>query len=64
MRLHWVRWSGLLDHLLWRLSMMLPLLFTRYDTEEESHAERSLSGWKLSLMAIIVISVSIWSFFW
>ena len=64
MRMYFGRWGGLLDHLFWRLGMMLPLLFTQYDTAEESHAERSLSGWKLSLIAVVVIGVSIWSFFW
>lgn len=64
MRMYLGRWGGLIEHVFWRLGIMLPLLFTQYDTEEESHAERSLSGWKLSLIALLVIIVSIWSFFW
>ena len=64
MRIYLGRWGSLLNHLLWRLGMAVPMLFTQYANEEEVHADRSLSGWKLGLLSIFVITVSIWSFFW
>ena len=34
MRMYLGRWGGLLDHLLWRLGIMLPLLFDRFPNME------------------------------
>ena len=64
MRMYLGRWGSLLNHFFWRLGMAVPMLFTQYTNDEEIHAERSLSGWKLGLLSIIVIGVSTWSFFW
>ncbi|MGB0845077.1 MAG: hypothetical protein ACPGSM_00050 [Thiolinea sp.] len=63
MRLHLGRWKSLLNHLLWRLGIILPMIFTQYANDEEVYADRSLSGWKLGLVSVVVIGVSVWSFF-
>ena len=63
MRLHLGRWKSLINHLLWRLGIILPMIFTQYANDEEVYADRSLSGWKLGLVSVVVIGVSVWSFF-
>lgn len=59
-------WSSALisrwQHVRWRLSLMLPLLFTQYASAEEVYEDRALSGWKLAVASVLVVGVSIWSF--
>ncbi|MEZ5477455.1 MAG: hypothetical protein R3E95_08215 [Thiolinea sp.] len=56
------RWQTHWEHLLWRLSLWLPLLFTRYVSAEEVYEERELSAWKLGLVSVAVLTLSIGSF--
>lgn len=63
MQLVLARWGSFLNHLWWRLGIVLPMIFTQYTSEDESHAERSLSGWKLGFVSIAVIGISVLSFF-
>ena len=57
------RWGSLIDHVLWRLGMFLPMLFTQYTSEEAVYSERVLSGWKLGVVSVVVLGLSTWSFF-
>lgn len=57
-------WSSHWQHLLWRLGMIIPMLFSQYADADETHEEREvMSLWKLLLLAAVVLGLSVWSFF-
>lgn len=69
MRLRLAKWHGILQHLWWRLRLWSPL--PRANTEPRpkprpepaAHDEQLLSGWKLALVGMVVVLVSVGSFF-
>lgn len=63
MRLMLGAWGSRWQHLLWRLELMLPMLLTRYSDEEETYDERELSTLKLILLSVVVLGLSVGSFF-
>lgn len=64
MKLWFSAWGSRRNHLLWRLGMIVPLLFSQYsDTEEEYHEEQKSNGWIVTLVSLLVLGVSVWSFF-
>lgn len=67
MRLRLAKWHGILQHLWWRLRLWSPLPRASANTEPRpepaAHDEQLLSGWKLALVGMVVVLVSVGSFF-
>jgi len=53
------RWN----HLLWRLGMVIPILFSQYTPAEEEYEESTSNGWVIMIVSLIVLGLSAWSFF-
>ncbi len=56
-------WSSRWNHLLWRLGMIVPMLFSQYSDAEEDYEEQKSNGWIVLLVSLVVLGVSVWSFF-
>lgn len=63
MRLWLSAWGSRWNHLLWRLGMVIPVLFSQYSDAEEYEEEPKSNGWIVLLVSLVVLGISIWSFF-